>query len=132
MKYLLKLRKASFHRYPVGQNFAKCSLSVTVFEIQAFLCFAIFANNSKIQNGRLPDQCLYKVSMYTTLWFLRYRQDFQTQSHYGKAERHTLYTCTPGRYFSKLQLPAPYGFSDIPQTRFSLPRSLQQSQMSNQ
>ena len=33
------------------KKFAKFTLSGTVFEIQAFLCFAIFAKNSKIQNG---------------------------------------------------------------------------------
>ena len=31
----------------MGQNFAEFTLSGTVFEIQAFLCFAIFAQNSK-------------------------------------------------------------------------------------
>ena len=34
------------------KNFTKIALSCTVFEIQAFLCFAIFAKNLKIQNGR--------------------------------------------------------------------------------
>ena len=34
------------------KNLVKIALSSTVFEIQAFLCFAIFAKNSKIQNGR--------------------------------------------------------------------------------
>ena len=40
----------SLHRYPEGQNFAEIVLSHTVLEIQAFLCFAILAKNSKIQN----------------------------------------------------------------------------------
>ena len=31
------------------KNFAEIALSCTVFEIQPFLCFAIFAKNSKIQ-----------------------------------------------------------------------------------
>ena len=44
-KYPLKLGKASLHRYPVGKKFAKFALSGTVFETQAFLCFAIFAKN---------------------------------------------------------------------------------------
>ena len=52
VKYSLKLGKASLHRYPVNQNVAEIALSRMVFEIQAFLCFAIFAKNSKIQNGR--------------------------------------------------------------------------------
>ena len=34
------------------KNFVKIALSSRVFEIKAFLCFAIFAKNSKIQNGR--------------------------------------------------------------------------------
>ena len=34
------------------KNFVEIALSSTVFEIQAFLCFAIFAKISKIQNGR--------------------------------------------------------------------------------
>ena len=34
------------------RNFFKISLSLMVFEIQAFLHFAIFAKNLKIQNGR--------------------------------------------------------------------------------
>ena len=33
------------------KKFVKFALSGMVFEIQAFLCFAIFAKNSKIQNG---------------------------------------------------------------------------------
>ena len=34
------------------ENFDEIALSRTVKEIEAFLCFAIFAKNSKIQNGR--------------------------------------------------------------------------------
>ena len=34
------------------KNFVEIALSCTVFKIQAFLCFAIFAKNSKLQNGR--------------------------------------------------------------------------------
>ena len=33
------------------KNFAEIAVSYTVGEIQAFLCFAIFAKNLKIQNG---------------------------------------------------------------------------------
>ena len=35
------------------KNFDEIALSRTVKEIEANLCFAIFAKNSKIQNGRL-------------------------------------------------------------------------------
>ena len=34
------------------KKFVEITLSRTVFQIQAFLCFAIFEKNSKIQNGR--------------------------------------------------------------------------------
>ena len=34
------------------ENFDKITLSRTVKEIEANLCFAIFGENSKIQNGR--------------------------------------------------------------------------------
>ena len=34
------------------ENFAEITLSRTVKEIEANLCFAIFGKNSKIQNGR--------------------------------------------------------------------------------
>ena len=34
------------------ENFAEIALSLTVKEIEAFLCFRIFGENSKIQNGR--------------------------------------------------------------------------------
>ena len=38
-----------------------------VFEILAFLCFAIFAKNSKIQNGRhfWQDKFFFKIGMAT-------------------------------------------------------------------
>ena len=51
VKYSLKLGKASLHRYYVGEKVCQIIyLSGTVFEIQEFLCFAIFA---KIQNGTI-------------------------------------------------------------------------------
>ena len=45
----------NWHGYSAGnnlwfKNFVEIALSSTVFEIQAFLCFAIFAKNSKIGN----------------------------------------------------------------------------------
>ena len=49
---MLKIGMTTEQRYPVGQKFCLIALSSTVFEIQVFLCFAIFAKNSKIQNGR--------------------------------------------------------------------------------
>ena len=52
VKYLLKLETASLHRYPVGKIFSEIALSGTVFEIQAFLCFAIFAE--KFGNPQWP------------------------------------------------------------------------------
>ena len=49
------------------KNFVEIALSSTVFEIQAFLCFAIFAKNSKIQNGRhfWRDKIFLKIGMAT-------------------------------------------------------------------
>ena len=58
-KFFLKIEITILHRglttlqgYPTGINIVEIALSHTVFKIQAFLCFAIFAKNSKIQNGR--------------------------------------------------------------------------------
>ena len=34
------------------ENFDEIALSLTVKEIEAFLCFRIFGENPKIQNGR--------------------------------------------------------------------------------
>ena len=49
----LKIEKSTFLRYPVGRKFQRNrSLSGTVKEIEAILCFAIFGKNPKIQNGR--------------------------------------------------------------------------------
>ena len=49
------------------KNFVEIALSSRVFEIEAFLCFAIFAKNSKIQNGRhfLRDKMFLKIGMAT-------------------------------------------------------------------
>ena len=49
------------------KNFVEIALSSRVFEIQAFLCFAIFAKNSKIQNGRhfWRDKIFLKIGMAT-------------------------------------------------------------------
>ena len=48
----LKIAKTTMLRYPMGENFDEITLSRTVKEIEANLCFAIFRKNSKIQNGR--------------------------------------------------------------------------------
>ena len=45
------------------KNFVKIMLSSTVFEIRVFLCFVIFAKNSKIQNGRLFWQVKYLLKL---------------------------------------------------------------------
>ena len=49
------------------KNFVEIALSSRVFEIYAFLCFAIFAKNSKIQNGRhfWRDKIFLKIGMAT-------------------------------------------------------------------
>ena len=46
---------------------AQSVLPSTVFKIQAFLCFAIFAKNSKIQNVRYiwRDKNILKIGMAT-------------------------------------------------------------------
>ena len=55
------------------KNFVDMALFSTDFEIQAFLCFAIFAKNSKIQNGRhfWIDKNFWKLGQLlrrVTLW----------------------------------------------------------------
>ena len=53
------------------ENFAEIALSRTVKEIEANLCFAIFGQNSKIQNGRhfWGGEIFLKIANIT---FLRY------------------------------------------------------------
>ena len=51
------------------KNFVEIAQSSTVFEIQAFLCFAFLKKNSKIQNGRYFWQIKYSLKLLTnTLW----------------------------------------------------------------
>ena len=66
-KFFLKISMATLQRYPVGQKFVEIALSSTVFKIQAFLCFVIFAKNSKIQNGChfLRDNIFLKIGLAT-------------------------------------------------------------------
>ena len=49
------------------KNFVEIALCSTVFKILAFLCFAIFAKNSKIQNGRhfWRDKIFFKIGITT-------------------------------------------------------------------
>ena len=57
MKYSLKLERLAFTDTPWVKNFAEIALSGTVFELQAFLCFVIFAR---------------KFKMATTFWQVKY------------------------------------------------------------
>ena len=65
-------------------------------------------------------------------------QDFIGQGHYGKVKdqsrsRHDVAHLHPlTNVPTKYQLPKPYSFRDIAQTRFYRSRSLQQGQRSNQ
>ena len=70
-KIFLKTAKITLLRYPVGENFDEITLSCTVKEIEANLCFAIFGKNSKIQNGRhfWGGENVLKIAKST---FLRY------------------------------------------------------------
>ena len=87
-----------------------------------------------------PNQCPYQVSTSYTLWFPRYsphkilyvkvtmaRSKVKSRSHHDVAHLHPL-TNVPTMY----QLPTPYGFQDIAQTRFYRSRSLWQGPRSNQ
>ena len=47
-----KLQRVHFLHTPWVENFDEITLSHTVKEIEANLCFSIFGKNSKIQNGR--------------------------------------------------------------------------------
>ena len=47
-----KIAKNTMLKYLWVENFDEIALSCTVKEIEANLCFAIFGQNSKIQNGR--------------------------------------------------------------------------------
>ena len=51
-KFFWKLGKVLRRDILWVKNFVEIALSSTVFEIEAFLCFAIFAKILKIQNGR--------------------------------------------------------------------------------
>ena len=57
---LLKIGSAAHKSYPMDQNFVEITLSSTVFEIQAFLCFAFL---KKIQNGRYFWQVKYLLRL---------------------------------------------------------------------
>ena len=112
-----------------------------------------FSNSRSLQQGQrsnqghtmtwhtyTPNQCPYQVSTSYTLQFPRYRPDkilyvtvttarsnVKSRSHSDTAHLHPL-TNVPTKY----QLPTPFSFRDIAQTRFYTSRSLRQGQMSNQ
>ena len=44
------------------ENFDEIALTLTVKKIEAFLCFRIFCENLKIQNGRHFWKCFEKLS----------------------------------------------------------------------
>ena len=64
------------------------------------------------------------------------QQDFNGQGHYDKVKsrshHHVAYLQPLTNVPTKYQLPTPYSFQDIAQTRFYRSRSLQQGQRSNQ
>ena len=83
-----------------------------------------------------PNQCPYQVLTSHNFWFLRYsldkilkvkvtmaRSKVKSRSHHDIAYLHPL-TNVPAKY----QLPTPYSFRDIAQTRF-LNSRLQQGQI---
>ena len=87
-----------------------------------------------------PNQCPYQVSTFYTLWNPRNRPDkglklmvtmtrskVKSKSHHDTAHLQPL-TNVPTKY----QLPTPYNFGDIAQTRFYRSKSLPQDQRSNQ
>ena len=87
-----------------------------------------------------PNQCPYQVSTFYTLWNLRNspdkilklmvtmtRSQVKSRSHHDVAHLQPLTNIT-----TKYQLPTPYGFRDIAQTRFYMSRSLRQGQRPNQ
>ena len=51
-KFFLKLPRVHFLDTLWVENFDEITLSRTVKEIEAILCFAILGKNSKFQNGR--------------------------------------------------------------------------------
>ena len=51
-KFFLKMATSKFLSTLWVESFDEIALSRTVKEIEANLCFAIFGQNSKIQNGR--------------------------------------------------------------------------------
>ena len=68
-EFFFKIAKITFLRYPVSRKFRRKCSSLTVKEIEANLCFAIFGKNSKVQNGRHfwgGENCL-KIAKITFL-----------------------------------------------------------------
>ena len=69
MKYSLKLGKASLYIYYVVKKFTEFALSGAIFEKQAFLCFAIFCENSKWPPFLLGQKKLGQLLRRVTLQF---------------------------------------------------------------
>ena len=69
-KIFLKISKGTLLGYPVGRKFDKITLSCTVKEIEALLCFSIFWQ--KFENAKWPPFLgrgkLARVHCSDTLW----------------------------------------------------------------
>ena len=68
-KFFGKLPRVHFSDTLWVENFDEMALSLTVKEIEANLCFAIFGKNSKIQNGRhfWEEEIFLKIAKSTLL-----------------------------------------------------------------
>ena len=68
-KFFGKLPRVHFSDTLWVENFEEMALSLTVKEIEANLCFAIFGKNSKIQNGRhfWEEENFLKIAKSTLL-----------------------------------------------------------------
>ena len=116
-KIFLKIANNTFFDSLWVENFNEIDLSRTVKEIEANLCFSIFAKNSKIQNGRhmWEEENFLKIAKST---FIRYpvgrkfRRNFSI-SH-GQGDRSKFVFSIFGKS-SKIQMAAIFG-----ETKFSL------------
>ena len=79
------------------ENFDEIALSLMVKEIEAFLCFRIFGENSKIQNGRhfWKEENLSKVYWLNTLWV----ENFDEIALFGTVKEIEAFLCV--RIFGK-------------------------------
>ena len=88
------------------KSFIEIARSCTVFKIQAFLCFAIFVKNSKIQNGHQfwRDKIFWKIGL-TTLQIYPMDQKFRRNrsiSH-GFQDTGIIVFCNFCEKFDKIQ-----------------------------